>query len=328
MNFVPESGVVLPAVCFVPPVTPATATSPAIPTSSCTVNIRSSGTRTANGRVSILAYVVGEEDFVDMNGNNIYDAGDTFTDIGRAFRDDNGQAASGANGVYDAGEFQVPRVGTSACISGAGCPGDGVWGVADVRKQATIVFSSSQAVITGGFQAAVGGLRSGLNFVVADANGNSMPTGSTIVLSTVDRTTVANTCSLVGANSFIVANSIFPISLTAGFKECMAGDIINVKVTTPSGFVTSQDFLVPTEPLTTTAGTAITLGVGQQQLFRSIGGIAPYSYFSSNGSIATADHGLLGGFDTLYINAIKAGSTNISIQDAVGTVTVIKVTVA
>ena len=239
VNFVAESGVLLPASCVVPPVVAATATSAAIPSSSCTVTIKSSETRTANGRVSILAYTAGEEDFVDVNGNNIYDSGDTFTDLGRAFRDDNGQSASGANGVYDPGEFQVPRELTNACTP-SGCVGDGVWGVADVRKQATIVFASSTAIISATPSS------SGVNARISDINGNSVPTGSTVKATVVDRTSgTANdvTCTLVGADSITVPNTLSPINVNFGVKDCSSGDLMTITVKTPLGLITSRDFV-------------------------------------------------------------------------------------
>lgn len=277
VNFVAESGVLLPAVCFVPPVTPATESSPAIPTSSCTVNFKSAGTRTANGRVSILAYVVGEEDFVDINGNNVYDFGiDTFTglDLGRAFRDDNSQSISGANGSYDAGEFQVPRLGTSACAAGTGCPGDGVWGTADVRQQATLVLATSFANITGVFEnleellpagpiippattpsypASV--VMPGIDLIIRDLNGNSVPTGSKIEVDVTDNTATApilirgsvdvGTCSVIGTKSFVVPNSLGSYAASIVLKECTTKDLITVKVTTPRGSVTPKNFTIP-----------------------------------------------------------------------------------
>lgn len=41
------------------------------------------------GRVSVLAFAVGEESFVDLNGNGQFDTGEQFTDLSEAFRDDN-----------------------------------------------------------------------------------------------------------------------------------------------------------------------------------------------------------------------------------------------
>ena len=273
VNFVAESGVLLPAVCFVPPVIPATATSPAIPVSSCTVNFSSSGTRPFNGRVSILAYTAGEEDFVDNNGNNIFDAGDSFTDLGRAFRDDNGQATSGANGVYDSGEFQVPRLPTLACVNGVGCAGDGVWGAADVRQQATLVLATGAANPSAVFRPAVLILPPqpavppsiedlppstrvpGVALTISDLNGNSMPTGSKIELTTTDNSLNApilsrepasfGACSLSGPSSYTVPNTLSRLVLNLLLNNCTRGDAVNVVITTPLGFVTSAGFIVP-----------------------------------------------------------------------------------
>ena len=85
----------LPAVCFVPPVTPATASSPAIPTSSCTVSLRAQGTRPLNGRVSILAYVAGDLEppllghgIIRLGGSILNEVAAGRRRIGRLFQDD------------------------------------------------------------------------------------------------------------------------------------------------------------------------------------------------------------------------------------------------
>ncbi|MEI8169192.1 MAG: hypothetical protein WCG50_05925 [Rhodoferax sp.] len=242
VNFVTEAGVMLPAVCFVPPVIPATASSPAIPVSSCSVTLKASGTRTKNGRVSILAYVTGEEDFIDLNGNNIFDGNDTFTDLGRAYRDDNGQTA--ANGYYSNGEFQVPRVGAAACtVTGnlvTECPGDGVWGAADVRKQTMVVFASGTAKIVGTLVPPL------LTVTIGDLNDNSVPTGSTITARTS-----SVSCGLNGTISTItknVANSIDPVTINyATSVGCASADQIFIEITTPlpSAIVTTKTFVFP-----------------------------------------------------------------------------------
>lgn len=250
VNFVSESGVLLPAVCFVPPVTPATASSPAIPTSACTVTLRTQGTRPVNGRVSILAYVAGEEDFVDANGNNVYDPGELFADLGRAYRDDNSKATvpasfnglpiSVTNGQYDAGEFQQPRAGTNACVPGVGCAGDGVWGAADVRQQATVVFATGTAQIVGS------ATPSSIALVISDTNPNntnSMPTGSIVSATAVDRTSTNGlTCAIAGDSSVKILNTLEATFTAFGFKECVPGDAVAIKVTTPLGTSTSITF--------------------------------------------------------------------------------------
>jgi hypothetical protein len=287
VNFVSESGVLLPAVCFVPPVIPATTSSPAIPVSACTVTFRSQGTRTTNGRVSILAYVAGEEDFVDANRNNVYDCGETFTDLGLAFRDDNWTSITGKNDIFDSREFSVPRIASpSSCAldsavlpAGAvfGVPNtkDLVWGAADVRQQATVVFASGPANISATFQAAIEILPAtpavppattgfpasfvtpGVNLTISDLKGNSVPTGSTIAVTATDNSPNApvvtrdsisftvGTCSIVGTNSFTVLNTLDSFASSLVLKTCTSGDLINVTVTTPLGTVTSRGFAIP-----------------------------------------------------------------------------------
>lgn len=253
VNFVAESGVLLPPVCVV------------ADQSKCSVTFISQGTRTANGRVSVLAYVVGEEDFVDVNGNNIFDVGiDSFTDLGRAFRDDNGSSLSGMNGIYDLGEFQVPRIGTGVCTAGGGCPGDGVWGAADVRAQATVVFATVQAAISSsslvvttdypGSNPLTKTLTS-LDVTVADLNGNSLATGSTVVVSTVDDGfqvpgfLAGAECTVTSTSNFTVANALGPKTIPITLKGCTATDKIKIRVvSSPSGFVTERVFNIVASP--------------------------------------------------------------------------------
>jgi hypothetical protein len=51
------------------------------------------------GRSTIFAMAIGEESFVDANGNGAFDPGETFTDLAERWRDDDG------NNAYDPGEF-------------------------------------------------------------------------------------------------------------------------------------------------------------------------------------------------------------------------------
>ncbi|MCM2251531.1 MAG: hypothetical protein NDJ19_04140 [Ramlibacter sp.] len=260
VNFVTEGGVMIPPVCNTGGTkNPTTGLFSDPGNSRCTVQIRSQNPRSANGRISILAYVAGEEDFVDSNFNNVYDCGEGFNDLGTATRDDN------ENGAFDSGEFSVPRDAAASACAASSVPtpssGDGVWGAADVRKQAIVIFSTSQAAISGAFQPPVATTTTtgtgtatstitvysivGLDLIVADLNGNSVATGSTIQFTAVDRTADQASCAMTSATSYVVPNSLAPMALTAGFKGCTAGDIINVKVTSPSGLVTSRDFVVP-----------------------------------------------------------------------------------
>jgi hypothetical protein len=67
----------------------------------CTVRYCSGNPRPADGRVTILAYALGEESFVDTNGNNRFDTGESYTDLGDPFRNDRAVTDTNANYVDD-----------------------------------------------------------------------------------------------------------------------------------------------------------------------------------------------------------------------------------
>jgi hypothetical protein len=236
VNLVAEAGVLIPARCVV-----------AGGTSQCASSYRSSGTRPANGRVSILAFVPGEEDFVDANFNNQYDPGETFTDMGNVYRDDN------EDGLFTVGEFSVPRAGTG-CVGSPGENGrpgtcDGVWGANEVRKQAIIVLATGRAVITSLSTSA-----SDFRVSVTDLNGNGMPTGTTIA---AEKVSGRDACTVKKVFPAIIANRYGPQDVSIELDKCASGtpasagpppvaalpaDSISVTVTSPLGIVTFVKF--------------------------------------------------------------------------------------
>lgn len=68
----------------------------------CSVRFCAGNPRPTDGRVTILAYALGEESFTDTNGNNLYDSGEAYTDLGDPFRNDRAITDSNANGIDDA----------------------------------------------------------------------------------------------------------------------------------------------------------------------------------------------------------------------------------
>ncbi len=54
----------------------------------CSVTWTSQNPRPLDQRSTILAYAIGHESFYDANGSGVFDDGDTFDDLGEAFRDD------------------------------------------------------------------------------------------------------------------------------------------------------------------------------------------------------------------------------------------------
>jgi len=54
---------------------------------SATATFVSQSPRPADGRVTVLAYAIGEESFIDLNGNNVWDTGEPFQDLGDVVKD-------------------------------------------------------------------------------------------------------------------------------------------------------------------------------------------------------------------------------------------------
>mgnify|MGYP001477458970 CR=1 FL=1 len=85
----------------------------------CTVEWKPDGRNPENGRARILATVKGTENFIDANGNNVFDEGDTFNpihDLGEPYVDLNN------TGSYEPGDYFV-----DTNRSGTRDEGDSLW---------------------------------------------------------------------------------------------------------------------------------------------------------------------------------------------------------
>ena len=126
-------------------------------------NFQTANPRPVDGRVTVVAYALGEESFLDANGNNVYDQGEDYQDLGDVFID------RLYNGTYNVLEDQFVSLttgGTQACNRatssllrlGVDSPtvaltntGAAVntcftgWGRAYVRRALETVFSTSEA---------------------------------------------------------------------------------------------------------------------------------------------------------------------------------------
>ena len=81
-----------------------------------TANFVSSAPVPADGRLTVVAYALGEKSFLDTNGNNVYDTGEDFQDLGDLFLDRK------YDGFYQASEDQFISLATGdvkACSDGA-----------------------------------------------------------------------------------------------------------------------------------------------------------------------------------------------------------------
>jgi hypothetical protein len=218
----------------------------------CSVTFISQEFRPANGRVSVLAFTSGTKDYVDVNGNNRYDAGtDTLIDMGDAYRDDN------EDGTFNAaaGEFVIPRGGSRACPP-AGAPYPSRANTCDnqlattVRQQLTLTFSSSFAAIK-----AVSVTRSQVSFnLTSDYNSNlPMAAGTSVAGAAKDNTDNSLSCAISRVSPGTVIN-VAPLPdpnadrstrHTVELDKCAAGDQVFVIVTSPSGAETNFSFTLP-----------------------------------------------------------------------------------
>ena len=135
----------------------------------CSVNLVTQDYRPADGRVTVLAFVQGIENFVDLNGDGQYSCsgytgapgsyrplvdacpggGEPFPnapelgDMGDPFLDTNPNPDG--SGVYEPALGDRPFPFNRASYSAAG---DGKWGLNYLRKSVEVVFSGSEAVLT------------------------------------------------------------------------------------------------------------------------------------------------------------------------------------
>jgi hypothetical protein len=138
----------------------------------CTVPLKSQQFKPINGRVTVLAYAQGVEDFIDSNGDGQYSCtgyvatngsvyrplvdtcpsgGEPFTDMGDPFLDAGSLAAtsgvSGAgtlDGVYTSANGDKPFPYDTQVYSASG---NVKWGINYIRRSAEIIFSGSVATL-------------------------------------------------------------------------------------------------------------------------------------------------------------------------------------
>ena len=143
----------------------------------CTVPLLSQNFRPVNGRVTVMAYAQGIEDFVDANGDGQYtcasyvdpvtgqvpttyrplvdtclSGGESFVDMGDPFLDTGylGSVAgmsgnSTFDGKYESAKGDLPFPYGHASYNDKG---DGRWGLNYIRSSVEIVFSNSTAILT------------------------------------------------------------------------------------------------------------------------------------------------------------------------------------
>jgi hypothetical protein len=124
--------------------------------SGCSVTFNTQDYRPVDGYARIIAWMVGQEAYKDLNANGQYDQGEPFIDSGRIFRDDDDSgdySPSFDELVVDSTTTSQPGMGTSACVLPADLPNvneialsvqdtcDGQWGSTLIRRTVTLPVS-------------------------------------------------------------------------------------------------------------------------------------------------------------------------------------------
>ncbi len=206
------------------------------------------------GRSTVLGTAIGEESFVDNNGNGVFDDGDVFTDIPERWLDQN------ENGVRDLNEpffdFNVNGTydltadpGGQMLFNGLLCqhstlcsPNSGTLGISATN---VIIMSTSGANITVQSVSDADNVLpldapGTITFEVADLNGNAMPAGTSILAE-------VTTGRLVGPVRFEVGCASFPSIVSFTVDQQVGGTptgLFFLTVETPGGTITTASVIV------------------------------------------------------------------------------------
>lgn len=227
----------------------------------CSAVFTSSSPRPTNGRVAITAYALGEESFRDANGNNVYEAGESFQDLGEVFVDNNfnliwelgEQAITFANNTATC--TQTIPSGVAALAKANTC--DGAWGAAHVRQSNIVVLSGRGLFISGGSTGSPGTScqKVSANFFAFDLNNNPLPAGTKLEVANAPQgwsaeivsDTVPNSASIGGTlhTAFFEPTDTTACATIQGFSAL-------ISATTPLGTITtaSTPITVQGAPLT------------------------------------------------------------------------------
>lgn len=270
----------------------------------CSVRFCPGNPRPLDGRVTVLAYALGEESFTDANGNNVYDAGESYADLGEPFRNDRAVTGGNAdfrddayntgNATRASGEPYIDSNGSGAWNAGGDGQYNGVLrglssvnttaaNTVHVRRALVQVLSTSAARITplGGTSIALDHCVDGTAFenavrsfplAIRDSNptvfpvnraavtgqaidlpGNPLPAGTTINFSASNGVIVGTRDIIVpNSDSEVAANWIYPVQMISDVSQvgtsCQQNNarngVLTVRVTTPSGIVTTDSYPV------------------------------------------------------------------------------------
>jgi hypothetical protein len=223
----------------------------------CSVDLRSQDFRPLDGRVTVLAYAQGIENFTDVDGNGQYSGTAEFDiptqDMGDAFLDTN------FDGKYDsaAGDLPFPYGHT-----GYNKDGNNTWGMNYIRRSVEVVFSGSTAFFTrqvcSGSTCRDWTATDGDPFVVLGAAGNNcssqqlvlritdrhnnpMPYGTTLSVAGAVKVTVPLVSPDNIASTNLLGGTLHVLTVKPD-DSCAAGNF-TLQVKTPKGNITPFTFI-------------------------------------------------------------------------------------
>jgi len=225
------------------------------PHGACVVKWTSSGLRTVDGKNAILVYAIGEESFIDLNGNGLADgtcSGGSllsnltcgeFTDTLQAWRDD------AHTGVYDIlsdpfidfnGSGKVDR---NAVFNGVLTTTPATLPLKHVFANPVIIMSGSGAVITVSSAGTISTNPAVITFKITDVRGRVMPAGTKVDLTT-------NVGSLSSAGYIVPnttsdpGNNAVVWSVPPNVPAKLVTGSVTISVTSPGGTNTSYSIPV------------------------------------------------------------------------------------
>lgn len=196
-------------------------------TGGCSVQLRTQDFRPANGRVTVLAYVQGLENFTDANGDGQYTAGEPFEDQGDPFLDTN------LDKIYNPLDGDRPFPFNHATYQ---AKGDEKWGLNYIWRQIEVVFSiatsnippvvveqscTSAGVCTdsGTFVPVACGESGSVTFRIADKNNNPLPVGTQVGVTDPDKLAIGIVSPLVVGSTNTAGGTLHNVSYKRADKD-------------------------------------------------------------------------------------------------------------
>jgi hypothetical protein len=227
-----------------------------------------------NGRAQILATAIGEESFDDVNSTGYYQAGDPFSDLGEPYLDANESGAykSGdyfldyySKGVYQgpSGKFVGITCTASSCTEAT--LAIGVEHLLIMSTSGSYVFfnTDGSASFTNPADGSVGlslpvspaapgaPITTGIYILVTDQNGNAMPAGTTVAVTTTIGTVSGTGASYtVGCNETGGPGASSPYTVPKSYISMgtSGGNAQGILLTSPTTGGTGQISITVTSP--------------------------------------------------------------------------------